>query len=301
MVWNAKWATGNVRGAPPSAVAEELRLSLVERADGSDATLPIVTPYGLDVPVVPGVLLTQGWTAGFQEAITFNIPRYINHTDSGGSWDGQSSIPSWTEATILAAIGASTRLPAPTTSKLFNDWMMQQYDIINLLRWGHRLINTTSTLNQEIKAASDPDLPTATSLYNATPWIPDTSTWGSVITFARVASGFFVQRRRIKPDVNTNTTISKSGQFYYLINESFKGGGQTGVFSNQGEALTQDKFFLHSNASFTSTTNSIVSAQAKFSEISTAPTWGGTADVEGWSSTGATLILKLDGFSFKNY
>ncbi len=58
---------------------------------------------------------------------------YVNHTINGGDFDGLEVISMWTEIAILAAIGDSSLIPTPEIPQA--DWCLQQYKILNLLRW----------------------------------------------------------------------------------------------------------------------------------------------------------------------
>jgi hypothetical protein len=70
-------------------------------------------------------------------AVTSLITKYANHTDSNGNWDGQSSIPSWSESTIVESAGYQERI-APAKLKDITPWMLQHYKILNLLKWYKR-------------------------------------------------------------------------------------------------------------------------------------------------------------------
>ena len=63
------------------------------------------------------------------------ITKFVNHTNNSGSWDNQATIPNWTEATIITAIGDGSRLSAPTDPLISAPWLYQQYKMLNLLRW----------------------------------------------------------------------------------------------------------------------------------------------------------------------
>ena len=146
-------------GYPPEwAYAEALRLAIIERA-----TVAVVSvPASLQAVIGPGSPLKIGsgqywwkssgnwYVAGwanttFDALMTTLIPYFVNHTDHDGDWSGQSAqapAPMWTEAALLTAIGAASRLKqeAAYTGGAFNlpilwAWMKQQYDLLNLLRW----------------------------------------------------------------------------------------------------------------------------------------------------------------------
>jgi len=105
---------------------EMLRLALTERGDGCGLDLPTIlsSPRGSHT-------IYDGWVSAFQSRMDDIIARYCNHLDNGGSWDNHSAPPFWTEATILAAAGESSREPP----RLCAAWSLQQYKLLNLLRW----------------------------------------------------------------------------------------------------------------------------------------------------------------------
>jgi hypothetical protein len=64
------------------------------------------------------------------------IPLFVNHLDHSGDWNGQTTIPNWTEATILTAIGDASRI-VPSNLNVLSPWYFQQYKILNMLRWSY--------------------------------------------------------------------------------------------------------------------------------------------------------------------
>jgi len=147
------WAVDRVDHPPQWQYAEALRLAIIERANAAGAS--IATSL---LPVIgAGSLLRIGAAAGavsnyrsdFDLLMSTLIPLYVNHTNLDGDWTGQSAQtpgPMWTEADILTAIGAGSRLwqkgspPTPWHTEephkpISWEWMKQQYDLLNMLRW----------------------------------------------------------------------------------------------------------------------------------------------------------------------
>lgn len=62
------------------------------------------------------------------------ILSFVNNLDHGGDWTGQNTIPNWTEANILTAIGDSARI-VPTHLSTLSDWYFQTKKIMDLLVW----------------------------------------------------------------------------------------------------------------------------------------------------------------------
>ena len=67
-------------------------------------------------------------------AVTALIPKFVNHTDNGGSWDlRQTCAPRWAgEAEIVTHCTEHTRVQ---TTPCLAAWLKQQYEILNLLGW----------------------------------------------------------------------------------------------------------------------------------------------------------------------
>lgn len=163
------------RIAPMWNALESIRLALVERASVAGYTLPEI----LQSEVVRGAFIYY-YTSAIQTAVSALIPLFVNHLDSNGDWTGKTSIPAWTEAAILAAIGAASRITAPRLA-VTADWIAQQYAIINMLRWNSKnelKINywtksITPIYNTIWKELRD----SAINSYNNAEWV--IATWGS--------------------------------------------------------------------------------------------------------------------------
>jgi len=114
---------------------EALRQAIVERyraAQGSSV------PSALASPLPAGMQrLYTPLRSVFQSTLTGLIPSFINHNDSGGDWDGDATRgPHWTEAGVLADIGAGTvRLAQTLHGEDLAVWALQQRLIINRLLW----------------------------------------------------------------------------------------------------------------------------------------------------------------------
>jgi hypothetical protein len=70
-------------------------------------------------------------------AVSTLIPLFVNHllpTATPGNYNGQTTIPNWTEATILAAIGDSVRI-IPTHLGTLSSWYFQTRKILDMMRW----------------------------------------------------------------------------------------------------------------------------------------------------------------------
>lgn len=133
MAWNANWTTSEAKGKLLKPALNDLRAAMNERCLAVGRTVPANCPA-----IVTGDIITSAWHTAFQAEVTTLIPLYANHTDNSGDWDGETSIPAWSEATILTALGDVARLPAPTDPLISASWMWQQFRILNLLRWTYQ-------------------------------------------------------------------------------------------------------------------------------------------------------------------
>lgn len=120
---------------------EALRQALKEREKVSDRWYEEGI-FKAEITHATGAPSSANWYSIFQNHITQAIPYFVNHTDNNGNWDSmQSDIPCWTESDILSEIGASQRIPAPAVNEgVGADWVIQQYKILNLLRWRKKRI-----------------------------------------------------------------------------------------------------------------------------------------------------------------
>ena len=106
---------------------EMLRKALVERCNAALYTVPATLTER-----AAGTIY-DGWLDAYQATMTDVLRLFVDHTDSGGNWDGQNvAIPLWTEPGLLAAIGAASRI---STGIPLAAWSLQQYQLLNMLRW----------------------------------------------------------------------------------------------------------------------------------------------------------------------
>lgn len=127
MGWHVKFATGSAVRGLPSVLIGELISSHNEKAD---------TVTGISDITAINVRELLSLTA-FQNSMTAMIFKFVNHTDSSGNWVGGSTIPNWTPTTLMTSLGES-RLAVPATRELLGAWIIQQYDILELLRWTNK-------------------------------------------------------------------------------------------------------------------------------------------------------------------
>jgi hypothetical protein len=73
----------------------------------------------------------------------------------------------WTSATILAAIGDASRVSAPSTGSLLAPWCLQQYKLLNMLRWAFVLPDAGTTEKRQGDGEDDTGGTLAEKLSNA--------------------------------------------------------------------------------------------------------------------------------------
>jgi len=195
---------------------ESIRLALVERAAAASYTLPTILQTE-----VKRLSTVKPYTDAIQAAITALIPLFINHTDNGGNWSGQSDVPMWTESAILSAIGAESRL-IQNKMNVSADWITQQYKIINMLKWSK---NINRSRNVKIRggygtseSSQDDAWNNAVSDYNSASWEASGSSDRSL----------FVRNRNSRSDNAYQSSISIEKWEYYDVINSF---GQDAIIS----------------------------------------------------------------------
>lgn len=186
---------------------------------------------------------------------------FVKHTDSGGDWSGQNIyiIPKWTEADMLAAIGAEERLVLYPLSVLSAEWFFQQYQLLNLLKWTYASYNIkfteaswacmkkyveTDYFPSEAEAQAD-----AISQYNSADWDESSATtWAAwALVSYRSGDGY---KARISvnrwPEIEVvNNTGSAANVICYLRGAGVEGAfyqGIPGIELNKLSLLTDEKY-----------------------------------------------------------
>lgn len=102
--------------------------------------LPSVTPSGLSIPSILSTPVTMHGAnlyavcTAIDAAITALIPTFVNYEDNGGDWTGKTiCAPPWNLASILAKIGATSRILTVRGSMTSAAWARQAYEILHSL------------------------------------------------------------------------------------------------------------------------------------------------------------------------
>ena len=156
MGWDANIATSFFKGKLPVNSLNQLLGALRERAFVAGVSLPPVLTSDLTTyKLCPKTFFTT-----FQSYMTLVFSRYVNHLDNKGNWTGKTTIPNWTQATLLAAIGDGARIPPPSSWQISAALCFQQYKFLNMLRW-----ISGSSFVAPYDYYPDPDEPTEATYY----------------------------------------------------------------------------------------------------------------------------------------
>jgi len=123
---------------------EAIRQACLERATAAGNSAA-VTAFGTAITsgmITDYATLPQTIDDFIDDCLDGGIYGYINHTDSSGNWDGtiissskENPFPYWTEAAMLTAISAGSRILSADTGLPMAAWAMQVQAILNKLVW----------------------------------------------------------------------------------------------------------------------------------------------------------------------
>lgn len=133
--------------ADPMWPLELLNPCLIEAIKEKDAATGRTVPTLLSADYNP-ILPNWYYVSAIHAEVTALIPLFVNHllpTAHPGDYNGETTIPNWTEATILAAIGDSARIILTHLSTL-SAWYFQTRKILDMMRWRNPELNTTGSI-----------------------------------------------------------------------------------------------------------------------------------------------------------
>jgi hypothetical protein len=157
------WSSADaIRGYPLRPHAEAVRQAIVERYKAANFTVPAT----LDIEVPPAGPTLAAWAAAVQSAVTYLIGAYCPYLSD---YNGAADIPNYTEAAILAAIGADSRLGQ--TGFPSADWIFQQYQILPLLFFRKFNLEATASIrDRQQRQRPGSTWPDAIAAFNAQAW-----------------------------------------------------------------------------------------------------------------------------------
>ncbi len=298
MSWNPKFLTGDVISGTHVVLINNF-IDAYRQRRARVSGVPFI-PY-----FSAGDLLD--YLATVQSSMTTLISRFVDHTFNSGNYAGETSIPHWNSTSLMAHLGES-RLPAPATADLINDWLMQQYRIINLLRWISRNTNT-STPSDAFRNASTPyagGSPTAGELAtHVSDWA--SSSWGAGSGLAREGaksgySGGFINSQRTKLNHRITYTYSVGAIEVDVYDEIFNGNGGTLDTTELGGNYNPGEFAkMYGDLSITFSGLTII----QVGDIEAIPNKYASSGSFGWGALpNGRFVLKFDGvngFTFKDW
>ena len=212
---------------------EMLRKALIERCTVTSVAVPAV----LQTARAPGRIYTGDWYINFHNTISTLITKFINHTDSGGNWDGQpqNTVPFavWSEADILTEIGDAVRVPGPSIP--LAAWSLQQYKILNLLLWITE--GSDDPLFEQKKTGFGASYAIAGANFIASPWVdgfghPFHRNSGYGVVTGGADFGFI--RTRTKFRINETYAYAAQVDWYIQVSVSTQPGI---VYTFDGESM----------------------------------------------------------------
>jgi len=163
MAWSLTWTDADaIRGRLVAPYLEELRRALIERCRVSGTSVPAIIGAPADVnsstssasssssssgtALHPtGQVLLAGWYDAWTDTVDELIPKFVDHVESGGDYNGDATIPMWTEYSLLLALGGGARVD---TQLLLADWAYQQYAFLNSMLWTQHTANITDIIGE---------------------------------------------------------------------------------------------------------------------------------------------------------
>lgn len=255
-----------------------------------------------------GKIYTGNWIASFHTIMSALILNYVNHEDSGGNWNGESAIKLWTIADILTSIGDASRVPA---SKIFiADWSLQQYKLLNKLRWSLKSLawteifqNQASTTAKSTKQGEGANWTEAIDDYNAssfgTNYYRMNLARGIVRAGAAIAS---VYRCKYEMLVPGNPPGVRSCMIdWYALPSNMPGTWAPQIFNASGLPINEDRLYdFHTGSGPHNAQDTVTS---NYMPLPTPQNPGGS-NGEGFAVFKVYTVLKWDGangFKFKDW
>jgi len=265
--------------------------SIKEKDSATSRTVPVLLsdPYN---PIRPN----WDYVSAIHAEVTALIPLFVNHllpTATPGNYNGETTIPMFTEATILTAIGDSGRI-VPTHLSTLSAWYFQTRKILDMMRWGRNAINPI--IYRSKTSDWQPDWASALSVFISTPW---TNSGSAVVRHNAGYStgvGKYVNRNSVKVSYSNTTAYNIACDLYNVATKDIA------IYENNDFPLAiEKKLFNFLTAEISANNNYDFIVGDTNTVTITEPMASGSN--KGWD-TGMifTLIKKFDGpngFKFK--
>lgn len=135
---------------------QELNLAMIEAVKEKDSATSRTVPALLSATYNP-IRPNWDYVNAIHSEVSALIPLFVNHllpTATPGNYNGETTIPMFTEATILAAIGDSARM-VPTHLSTLSAWYFQTKKILDLLRWVKKTVPFSSITGDRKKLIAE--------------------------------------------------------------------------------------------------------------------------------------------------
>ena len=296
-LWDTNWEPSQGVGKLTERAFNQLRGGCQNRTLGAGRTMPAL--IAADIP--EGGRVTRAHRAALHNEVSALIPLYVNHllpTATPGNYNGEATIPVFSEATILTAVGDSVRLPVPNDHINAAAWNFQTKKIINLLRWGQISItpvittpNVKSLYRQNISYSD------AISAFNGFGFgygeLPIQYGVGHVVrgnaAGPAASPGFYVHLWRSRFIYTYTNGLTHSLQLQYYTKFIAPSGG---IYLNNDYSVSANIFnTLESETTLVPTESHIISV-GDINNCSITPSY---PDLLGWNISNCTIIKKFDG------
>lgn len=172
MITPTQWTDNNLTWDAPNPLWDlwSLNLAVIEAIKEKDSATGRAVPALLSASYNP-IRPNWDYVSAIHAEVSALIPLFVNHllpTAHPGDYNGEATIPMFTEATILAAIGDSARI-VPTHLSTLSAWYFQTRKILDMLRWGAFNWSITSSAGKEFYGGLDWD--NSVIGFNSLPWI----------------------------------------------------------------------------------------------------------------------------------
>ncbi len=309
------WTSADALRLAPTGMAMRCIVEdLKEKAAVTSYTLPSLLSADWNPLNIP-----CDFASAIQSAVTALMALFVNHTDAGGDWSGLSDAndiaPAWTEADILAALGVESRI-IPQRLGLLREWVYQQYQILNLLRWV-KSNSRLSVLGYYEKRGNDSWDGEGLSTYISADW---TGPYGGMVMAGYYAVGaasgsdpydpknpaIVVRRYKTKLRYSAIERIG-AGIDIYLRAYAASQGWLSGTFKAQGNNVLENFYSKAATINeMTETTDFdiINDSSVPPNDPPYDPDGSPRDKLWGWTANSYLSILKFDGangFKFKNW